>query len=95
MNTGQELNSNSQGVVYTETVVHAAPAQYAADAPYQLAIIDLPGGGRLTVRILGKETDDRVGIGDRVEFVEERDGVSYFRKVAAPSQATEMPRPLV
>lgn len=84
-----------KGVVYTETVVHAAPAQYAADAPYQLAIIDLENGERLTVRILGRETSDRVSIGDHVEFVEERDGVLYFRKAAAPSQATEMPRPLV
>ena len=95
MSSEQKLTSGSQGVVYTETVVHAAPAQYAADAPYQLAIIDLEGGRRLTVRILGKETNDRVGIGDRVEFVEERDGVSYFRKVAGSSQATEIPRPLV
>jgi len=95
MGDEQKLNPDSQGVVYTETVVHAAPAQYAADAPYQLAIVDLDGGERLTVRIVGKETNDRVCIGDRVEFVEERDGVSYFRKMAGPSQATEMPRPLV
>ena len=95
MSNGQESNLLSQGMVYTETVVHAAPAQYAADAPYQLAIIDLDEGVRLTARILGKEMDDRVRIGDRVEFVEERDGVSYFRKTAAPSEATEMPRPLV
>src|SRR3954447_4911765 len=97
MGNGQELNSNSRGVVYTETVVHAAPAQYAADAPYQLAIVDLEGEGRLTVRILAREANDRAGIGDRVEFVEERDGVSYFRKMAgsSASQATEIPRPLV
>ena len=97
MGNGQELNSSSQGVVYTETVVHAAPAQYAADAPYQLAIVDLEGGGRLTVRILAREANNRAGIGDRVEFVEERDGVSYFRKTtgSSASQATEMPRPLV
>ena len=95
MSNEQKGNSRSQGVVYTETVVHAAPAQYAADAPYQLAIIDLENNGRLTVRILGKEANDRVCVGDRVEFVEERDGVSYFRKMASSSQATEMPRPLV
>ncbi len=85
------------GVVYTETVVHAPPAQYAADAPYQLAIIDLDSGGRLTVRIWGKATSERVAVGDRVEFAEERDGVSYFRKVtnsSAPPE-TEMPPPLV
>jgi uncharacterized OB-fold protein len=64
------------GTVYTETVVHAAPAQFLADAPYQLAIVSLDGGGRRTVRILG----ERVTIGDAVEFAEDRNGVAFFRK---------------
>jgi uncharacterized OB-fold protein len=64
------------GTVYTETVVHAAPAQFLADAPYQLAIISLHDGGRRTVRILG----DRVQIGDAVEFAEDRNGIAFFRK---------------
>jgi uncharacterized OB-fold protein len=64
------------GRVYTETVVHAAPAQFAADAPYQLAIVALAEGGRLMARIDG----DRVVIGDVVEFAESRDGVPFFRK---------------
>jgi uncharacterized OB-fold protein len=63
------------GVVYTETIVHAAPEQYAADAPYQLAIIELDDGVRITGRIL-----ERTQIGDRVRFVEERNGVAYYRK---------------
>ena len=62
--------------VYTETVVHAAPEQFVADAPYQLAIVTLDQGGRKTVRILG----ERVKIGDAVEFVEERNGIQFFRK---------------
>lgn len=62
--------------VYTETVVHAAPAEFVADAPYQLAIVSLEGGGRLTVRILG----ERVKIGDKAELVETRDGIEFFRK---------------
>lgn len=65
------------GVVYTETVVHAAPEQFIADAPYQLAIVSLEEGGRLTARIDG----ERVVIGDRVDFVEDRDGIAFFRKV--------------
>ena len=65
-----------RGVVYTETVVHAAPPQFVTDAPYQLAIVDLEGGERRTVRILG----DRVRIGDAVEFAEDRHGVAFFRK---------------
>jgi uncharacterized OB-fold protein len=62
------------GVVYTETIVFSPPEQYAADAPYQLAIVELEGGDRLTARIL-----DRARIGDRVEFMEERDGVAYYK----------------
>ena len=64
------------GVVYTETVVHAAPEQFVADAPYQLAIVSLEEGGRLTARIDG----ERAVIGDRVAFLEDRDGIAFFRK---------------
>jgi uncharacterized OB-fold protein len=62
--------------VYTETVVWAPPQAYAADAPYQLAIVDLDAGGRITGRIL----NSKVQIGDRVRFSEYRNGVAYFRK---------------
>ena len=68
------------GVVYTETIVYSPPEQFAADVPYQLAIIDLDHGGRTTVRILGKTPEERAEIGDRVIFTEERDGVAYYRK---------------
>ncbi|MBV9760298.1 MAG: OB-fold domain-containing protein [Acidobacteriaceae bacterium] len=89
---------SSDATVYTETIVHSPPEQYAADAPYQLAIVDTDDGARLTVRILGKEPHERAHIGDRLSFVEERDGVSYYRKSALPSPAeefSETPRPLV
>jgi uncharacterized OB-fold protein len=69
------------GIVYTETIVHSPPEQFAADAPYQVAIIDVEGGRRVTVRILGKEPHERARIGDRVTFVEERNGVAYYRRV--------------
>jgi uncharacterized OB-fold protein len=65
------------GTVYTETVIYSAPEAFAKDAPYQSAIVSLDGGGRVTGRILG----DRVAIDDRVQEVEDRDGVPYFRKV--------------
>jgi uncharacterized OB-fold protein len=47
-----------------------------ADAPYQLAIISLDGGRRLTARIAG----ERVQIGDPVLFAEYRDGIPFFKK---------------
>ena len=66
------------GTIYTETVVHAAPEAFVSDAPYQTAIVALDQGGRVTGRILG----ERVAIDDRVEQVETRDGIPYFRKRA-------------
>jgi uncharacterized OB-fold protein len=65
------------GIVYSETVVWVPPAAYVDKAPYQLAIVDTEAGERVSVRI----QDDRVSIGDRVEYVETREGVSIYRKI--------------
>jgi uncharacterized OB-fold protein len=64
------------GVVYTETVVHMAPPAFEKDVPYQVAIVSLDSGERVTGRIEGA----RVSIDDRVALVETRDGVPFFRK---------------
>ena len=64
------------GVVYTETVVHMAPPAFEKDVPYQVAIVSLDTGERVTGRIEGS----RVSIDDRVALVETRDGVPFFRK---------------
>lgn len=71
--TARDLGS---GTVYTETVVYSPPEAYVNDVPYQLAIIELAGGRRLTGRVDG----ERVQIGDRVEFAEFRNNVPFFRK---------------
>ena len=49
------MSSPGNGVVYTETVVHSPTPQYLNDVPYQLAIIELESGGKLTGRIDGEE----------------------------------------
>ena len=64
------------GVVYTETVVHMAPPAFEKEVPYQVAIISLDTGERVTARIEGP----RVSIDERVVLVATRDGVPYFRK---------------
>ena len=64
------------GVVYTDTVIHVAPARFAADVPYQVIIVQLDDGSRLTARVDG----ERVVIDDRVVEVGTRDGIPYFRK---------------
>lgn len=69
-------NSKS-GTVYTETVVHLAPERFAADVPYQVAIVKLDDGGSMTVRIEG----ERVQIDDRVSAADIRNGIPFFRKI--------------
>lgn len=82
----------TEAVVYTETTVYSPPQQYAAEAPYQIAIVDLDssppdGPRRITVRILADSPAERVRIGDRVTFVQDRDGISCFRKARTASSA--------
>ncbi|HUJ22230.1 MAG TPA: OB-fold domain-containing protein [Bryobacteraceae bacterium] len=66
------------GTIYTETVVHLAPEAFAKDVPYQVVIVTLDDGSRVTGRIAG----ERVAIEDRVEQVETRDGIPFFRKIS-------------
>jgi uncharacterized OB-fold protein len=74
--TPEQSASPGAGTVYTETVVYSPPQAFVDDVPYQLAIVSLDSGRRLTGRILG----DRVTIGERVEFAEFRNGIPFFRK---------------
>jgi uncharacterized OB-fold protein len=73
------VNKLGPGTVYTETVVFSPPEAYVNDVPYQLAIIELDGGKRITGRIAG----ERAQIGDRVKFAEFRSDVPFFQKEAA------------
>ena len=67
----------NSGVVYTETIVHLAPERFAADVPYQVAIVKLDDGESVTVRIEG----ERVEIDDRVTEADTRDGIPFFRRI--------------
>lgn len=75
MNPAVPENPGS-GTIYTETVVYSPPEAFANDVPYQLAIVDLDSGKRITARILR----ERAVIGDHVDFVEFRRDIPYFRK---------------
>jgi uncharacterized OB-fold protein len=68
------------GTVYTETVVYSPPEAYVNDVPYQLAIIELPTGRRVTGRVIASAEGERAHIGDRVQFAEFHNNVPFFRK---------------
>jgi uncharacterized OB-fold protein len=77
---GKSPAQHPAGIVYTETVVFAPPQQYVSEAPYQIAILDLDDGARVTARILARGPEDRIGIGDCVVYAQARDGVLYYRR---------------
>ncbi len=64
------------GMVYTETVVHLAPERFAADVPYQVAIVKLDDGASMTARIDG----ERVQIDDRVAEADIATEFPFFEK---------------
>jgi uncharacterized OB-fold protein len=65
-----------RGTIYTDTIVHLAPERFAAAVPYQVAIVELEDGQRITARIEG----DRVVIGDPVQEAATRDGIVFFAR---------------
>ena len=66
---------SGHGRVYSCTTLYAAAEPFEKDLPFQIAIIDVEDGPRLTARISGRA----VQIGDAVTLVERRDGVYFFR----------------
>ncbi len=69
------------GTVYSWTTLHAAAEPFEKDLPFQIAIIQLAEGPRLTVRIEGA----RVKVDDEVRFVRERDGAKFFSLASGDS----------
>ena len=72
------VSLSGQGTVYSCTTLHAAAAPFEKDLPFQIAIVELEEGPRLTVRIEG----EKVKIGDKVQQVAERNGVQFFTATA-------------
>jgi len=79
--TVESVEISGRGKVYSWTTLHTAAEAFEKDLPFQIAIIRLEGGPRLTARIEGGPVE----IGDEVCFVRERDGAKFFaRATPAP-----------
>jgi len=46
---------SGQGRLYSQTVIHAAPAAFMAEVPYRVGIVDLDENVRVATRILADE----------------------------------------
>jgi uncharacterized OB-fold protein len=73
--------ASGRATVHSFTVVHRAPAAFAADAPYVVALVDLEEGPRMMTRLLGVEPQD-AAVGMPVEVAIEGDPpLPYFRRI--------------
>ena len=48
---------SSEGVVYTFTIVHAAPPGYSGEVPYALGVVELPEGLRVAATLRAADLD--------------------------------------
>lgn len=69
-----------RGTVYTETIVHAAPAAFADEAPYQVVIVELKDGGKVTARFIADRPGEWAVIGDALIETEACHEAPAFRK---------------
>ncbi len=67
------VSLSGRGKLYSQTVVHAAPMVFQAEAPYRVGIIDLDEGLRIATRILS-ETEPRLDTAMEVVILRYRDG---------------------
>ena len=61
------VTASGRGVVHSFTVVHRAPPEFAGEAPYVVALIDLEEGPRMMSRLLGVDPAG-VAVGMPVEL---------------------------
>lgn len=69
---------SGQGVVYSFTTIYTPPEAFAAEAPYDIAMIELAEKLKATVRLL-KDEGQEITIGGPVTFISEEGGKLVFR----------------
>lgn len=54
----ETLHLSRKGKVVTSTVVHVGPGEFQNEAPYAMAVVETPEGGRLMVQVVDCENSD-------------------------------------
>lgn len=66
---------DGRGKVYSYTKIHAAPKQFANQAPYYIILVDLDNG----LKVTGRFNSELVQIGEAVVLDEIKDKAYYFK----------------
>jgi uncharacterized OB-fold protein len=63
------MRLSRSGKVVTSTVIHVAPAEFAMETPYAVAVVETPEGARLMAQVVDCELSDvRPGLPVTLEF---------------------------
>jgi uncharacterized OB-fold protein len=68
---------NGQGKIYSHTTIRIAPDAFRDQAPYPMAIVELPHDLRMTARILLKE-GEKMEIGKEVACIRKNESGYWF-----------------
>ncbi|MDH4212599.1 MAG: Zn-ribbon domain-containing OB-fold protein [Candidatus Thorarchaeota archaeon] len=73
---------SGKGKLVSFTVIHVAPDQFAEEAPYYVAIVELAEGTRVSARLLGfdplKPEQVRLGINLKLDYEKGKSGATYL-----------------
>ncbi|MFX1561165.1 MAG: Zn-ribbon domain-containing OB-fold protein [Promethearchaeota archaeon] len=73
---------SGKGKLISFTVIHVAPEEFAEEAPYYVAIIELEEGTRVSARLLGfdplKPEDVSLGISVKLDYEKGKSGKTYL-----------------
>ena len=72
-----EVLESGKGTIYSHTSIYVSTEQFASQIPYEVILVELANGLRITARI---ETND-VEIGKPVELSHVQDSVYWFKAV--------------
>lgn len=64
----REVPGPGKGKIYTHTTIRIAPEAYRDQAPYEIAIVELAPGLRVTARIVSDQPETALQVGQDVEF---------------------------
>ncbi len=79
--SGREFDSREMrrtGTILTHTVIRVAPARFADQAPYAMAVVEMDDGPKITTQIVDY-AEDQLKIGQRVKL--------EFRKISTEGAA--------
>ncbi|MFX1485062.1 MAG: Zn-ribbon domain-containing OB-fold protein [Promethearchaeota archaeon] len=73
---------SGKGKLVSFTVIHVAPPEFAEEAPYIVAIVELEEGTRVTSRLLGfdplKPEEIKIGIPLKIDYEKGKSGKTYL-----------------